>query len=81
MKKIKIGDKVRDKITGFEGIANAKIEYMYGCTQFEVQPLVDEHGNYQKYQWIDEPQLSLVKNNGKKKDKPRYGGMRNHPER
>ena len=45
---IKLGDKVRDKLTGFEGFVNAKAEYIYGCVQFEVQPLVDENGNWVK---------------------------------
>jgi len=80
MSKIKIGDKVRDKITGFEGTVTADIKYMYGCRQFQVTPDVDENGNQRKHDWIDEPQLKLIKNNGKKKEKPTYGGIRSHPD-
>ena len=29
--KIKLGIKVRDKVTGFEGIATARIKYLNGC--------------------------------------------------
>ena len=79
MSKIKLGDRVRDKMTGFEGTVNARIEYMYGCTQFEVQPDVDKTGAYRSHEWIDEPQLEIIKSNGQKKAKPRYGGIRHHP--
>jgi len=38
IKKIKLGNKVRCKITGFEGIATAKVEYINGCIQYCVKP-------------------------------------------
>jgi hypothetical protein len=85
--KIKLGDKVKDKLTGFEGYVNAKAEYLYGCTQVEVQPPIDDNGNWVKSKWIDEPQLDKVSKfvseidkdavNPKKKN---YGGVaRSHP--
>ena len=33
---IELGDKVRDLITGYEGIAVAKTEFINGCVQFSV---------------------------------------------
>jgi len=79
-KKIKFGDKVRDKLTGFEGIVTARIQYIYGCIQYEVKPTIDEDGNQRKHDWIDENQLEIIKDNGRtKKDKPIHGGMRSHP--
>lgn len=35
---IKLGDKVRDKISGFEGIAIAKTLRLYNSESIEVQP-------------------------------------------
>lgn len=35
-KEIELGDKVRDLITGYEGIAVAKTEFINGCIQFSV---------------------------------------------
>jgi heat shock protein HspQ len=35
--KIKLGDKVRDKVSGYEGIAVARTEFINGCTQYTVQ--------------------------------------------
>jgi len=40
--KIKLGDKVRCKITGFVGIATGKIEFINGCVQYMVQPEIPE---------------------------------------
>lgn len=38
MDEIKLGDKVRDKVSGYEGIATSKTEYLNGCFQIEVTP-------------------------------------------
>lgn len=34
--KIKLGDKVKDKITGYTGIVTARMEFINGCTQYTV---------------------------------------------
>lgn len=57
---IKMGDKVKDVIEGIEGIVVAKAQYLYGCTQFQVQPSVGKDGAHIKSVWIDEPQLKIV---------------------
>lgn len=36
MEKIKLGDRVRDKISGYEGIAVARVEFLNGCIQYTV---------------------------------------------
>lgn len=41
-KEIKLGTKVEDKITGFIGIAEQRLEYMNGCVQYGVRPRVNE---------------------------------------
>ena len=35
---ITLGNKVRDKVTGMEGIAVSRVEYLNGCVQYAVQP-------------------------------------------
>jgi hypothetical protein len=35
-----LGKKVKDKITGFEGIATSKHIYLTGCNQYAVQPIM-----------------------------------------
>lgn len=39
---IKLGNRVRDKVTGFEGIATNKAIYMNGCVHFTVVPRLKE---------------------------------------
>lgn len=36
--KIALGDKVRDTITGCEGIAMSRTECLEGCVHYDVQP-------------------------------------------
>ena len=38
--KIKLGDKVRDKVSGYEGIATSRTEYLNGCFQIEITPRI-----------------------------------------
>ena len=55
---IKLGDKVKDKITGFEGITVAKVIYLNGCISYEVQPQKLKDGKMLDTVWFDEQQLT-----------------------
>ena len=57
MGKIKLGNKCIDPITGFEGMATAKTEWLYGCTRFGLQGLLNKEGLVPELQWFDELQL------------------------
>lgn len=35
---IKLGSKIKDKVTGMEGIAISKVEYLNGCVQYCLKP-------------------------------------------
>ena len=37
---IKLGDKVKDKVTGLEGIATCRTEFLNGCIQIELTPRI-----------------------------------------
>jgi len=56
-----LGDKVRDKITGFTGIATAVTLYLHKCPLVEVtaKELSDGDGKLIVL-WFDEPQLEIV---------------------
>jgi hypothetical protein len=55
---IKLGQKVKDALTGFEGIALARTEYLYGCTSIGVLPTkLKETGTPQDWVWVDEQRL------------------------
>lgn len=58
---VELGDEVKDKVTGFKGIAVVKSIYLQGCDRFSVQPLVDKDGNIPECQHFDEPQLKVLK--------------------
>jgi hypothetical protein len=54
------GDKVKDKITGFEGTVTGRVEYITGCNQLLVQPSSKDGTEMPKSSWIDEDRCELV---------------------
>lgn len=60
MAKIQLGMRVKDQVTGFEGIASARTEYLYGCIRIAVQSTELKDGKPVDAQWFDEAQLSEV---------------------
>ncbi len=61
MKKITMGNNVRDKVTGFSGIVTAKCEYINGCVQFCVTPKIKKGIHVMPDgQYIDEGRLIFV---------------------
>jgi hypothetical protein len=55
-----LGDKVKDIITGFEGIVTARHQWLNNCNTYSVRPTVLKDGAPQDACGFDEPQLSLV---------------------
>jgi len=58
MSEIKLGQKVKDSITGFEGIAIAKCEYLNGTSMYEVT--ASDSSNKLDSHWIDTSRLKEV---------------------
>ncbi len=56
-----LAERVKDKITGFTGIAVAECKYINGCLCYEVRPDRLKDGCMLKTEWIDVQQLELVK--------------------
>lgn len=88
MKKIELGMKCKDIITGFEGIAIAKTEWLTGCTRFGLQPPVDKDGKVPEAVWFDETAMTIVSEKrvcvepeAAKKPKAKLGGPRPNPTR
>jgi len=79
--KIKLGNKVRDKVTGFEGIATAKVEYINRCVQFCVKPPVGKDGKMPDGEYIDIDELEIVDEGIVIKTKPTGGPQRDCPNR
>ena len=59
---VNLGDKVKDKVSGFTGIATARHEYLNGCVRISVDSdkLGKEGAKIEGYVF-DEPQLDIVK--------------------
>ena len=57
---IKLGDKVRDDVTGFEGIVTSVHSYLHACRRIGVSPPVDKEGKHVDGWTIDEPQLTVI---------------------
>jgi hypothetical protein len=60
-KDVQLGSKVKDRITGFEGIAIGRHVYLTGCNKITVQPQgLDDKGKRREAEWFDEQSLELV---------------------
>lgn len=51
------GDRVRDKVTRFEGIVISRADHISGCNTYGVQPVDLKDGAPQDVRWFDEPRL------------------------
>lgn len=75
---IKLGDKVRDKITGVTGIATSRTEFLNGCIQYEITRRVKkgESLTSDSIQGInvDEQQIEVIKVKKRKIKKSNEGG-------
>lgn len=71
--KIKLGDRGRDTVSGWEGVATARYEYMNGCVRWELSGK-DENGHPKGFVF-DEEQLEAVEEAGRPVG-PRSGGAR-----
>ena len=57
---MKLGDKVRDKVSGFEGIVTARTEWLNGCIRWSISPRVGEDGKLPDDSWFDEQQVEVL---------------------
>jgi len=70
---IKLGEKAKDKVTGFEGIVMARAEYLNGCITLLVQPKgLSRDGSLKVAYWIDEQRLTV-------KSRATAGGPQQYP--
>jgi hypothetical protein len=78
---MKLGDKVKDTVTGFTGIAVCKAEWLNGCTRWSVQDQKLRNGNVGELQTFDEPQLYVVKSAAVSRGSQSTGGPAPTPQR
>lgn len=58
---IKLGNKVKDVITGFKGVVIGRTEWLHGCTTCGVVPQELKDGTTIDSKWFDEGRLEVVK--------------------
>ena len=62
MSTINLGDEVKDKVTGFKGIAVAVTTWLNGCVRVTITPEgLDKEGKVKTSESFDEEQLTLIK--------------------
>jgi len=77
---IELGDTVKDKVSGFKGIATSRTEFLNGCIQYDVVPKVGKDNKILEGVAIDEGSLEIIKKKlGVKKVKKEEDGGPNHP--
>lgn len=76
---IKLGDKVKDKVTGFKGIAIGVTTWLHGCKRIAVQPQELKDGKPIDALSFDEPQLEMIESEKIKTGSRETGGPRPEP--
>ena len=56
---IELGQKAKDKVTGFEDIIVGRIEYLTGCDQYGLAPPAKD-GKTNDTQWFDEGRIVIT---------------------
>lgn len=76
MPRINLGDKVKDKVTGFTGTVVATTDWIAGCRRIAVQPAKLDAGKPIDPHQFDEEMLEVIKPKAKPKPKKkkRTGG-------
>lgn len=81
-KKIKLGERVRDKISGLEGIAEGIADWRNGCRRIAIKPTeLDKDGTPRGTYWCDEPDVERVKGVKPIPEQRKTGGPRPDPTR
>lgn len=76
---VNLGDKCRDTVTGYEGIATVRSEYISGCARIGVQGAVGADGKIPDAYYFDEPMLVVVERGNVATAKSKKGGPRDAP--
>lgn len=58
--KFKLGETLRDNVTGFQGVATGRHEYIDRCIQYSLSPPVDHDGKLPESFSFDEQRLEKV---------------------
>lgn len=71
---IELGSRVKDRVTGFTGVAVSRIVYLNGCVQYGVRPRVSSDNKIIDCEYIDVAQLEALDNDPVKVEPANTGG-------
>ncbi len=57
-----LGLKVKDEVSGFEGVVSTISFDLYGCIQVVITPPVNKDGEIKEGQWFDVSRLKILNN-------------------
>ena len=57
---VSFGDRGRDIITGFVGVVTGRCEYISGCTQLLLSPMVSGDGAHREPAWFDDQRIEVI---------------------
>lgn len=57
---IRFGNRVRDIVTGFEGIVTARVEFINGIVNYLVSPPVAEDGDMREDMWVSACRIEYI---------------------
>lgn len=73
---VKLGERYRDSITGFEGVATIRSEFLYGCVRVLIEGAGDD-GDPKEFSF-DEQRLVVAATSEPVGTTARTGGQRHH---
>lgn len=73
IKRVKLGQMAKDRITGFEGYVEATIEYANGCIQYKLISKEIKDGKEEVSIWFDVQRLTTVAKKSKRPGGPFKG--------
>ncbi len=72
MARVSPGDKVRDRLTGLEGVVVGRFEWLYGCVRIQIQPGECKDGKPAEPATYDEGQVDVVQAQAHPYEPPSY---------
>lgn len=75
---ITLGKKVKDRITGFVGIATARAVYLNKCVRIQITPTMKSDGKSPEPDWFDEDDIKEIGLGVTAKPKSPPGGPHKH---
>ncbi len=77
---LKLGSKVIERFTGFQGVITARTEYLNGCIRYAVQSeTLTDQSKFPEAEWIDHQQLKVIEPPLEEETKDNNGGPQPKP--